>query len=282
MSDDFGTVNLNRDQRSREIEVLRANYRRHREALKRMAAEAPTDQLAQEYQRLVLSIEGSLAKLDELEGAAPAPRLKTGPGMTPLTQPLAEPVYDDDATQVDYEPPVGTPVSNLRLAMIVAAGVLVLALIAWLIWRASSDRGAAPTATTTAADTVVETTTSSATEPAAEAAAATQTAAAAGDPLSVSPQAQDYGTIRKGTRATRQFDVLNSGTEPMTMVVARSACRCLYYEYRGTVPPKGRESITVTIDGAKAKAGELAETVKVSVKNDPAIVTSFDVTATIR
>ena len=279
MPDEFETVSTSREQRSREIEVMRAHYRRHREALKKMAADAPTDSLAQEYQRLVMSIDGSLAKLDELEGVAPASRLKSEPGLKPLVQPIAEPVEDLESTQVDYEPPEGTPVSNTRLALIVGAGVLVLALIGWLIWRASSDRSGDAAATpTTIAETVPVTETVPAepgtVEPAADASPA--------QVLSITPPAHDYGTIRKGTRATRQYEVVNSGDAPVAIVVARSACRCLYYEHRPTVPAKGRESITVTIDGARAKAGALAETVKVSAKDDPKVVTSFDVTATIQ
>lgn len=275
MSDEFETVNASRADRAREIEVMRAHYRRHRESLKRMAADAPTDALAQEYQRLVLGIDHALGKLDELEGGAPAtPRPKTQPGMTPLVQPIAEPVYEDDATQVDYVPPERQPVSNTRLALIVFAGVLVLAAIGWLIWRASKDRSGTPSTATTVAETAPVTETPVETT-AAEVAVATQS-------LSVTPQAHDYGAIRKGTRATRQYEVANASDEPIGIVVARSACRCLYYEHGQVVPPKGRETITVTIDGAKAKAGELNETVKVSSKADPKIVTSFDVTATIR
>lgn len=278
MSDDFETVNASRADRAREIEVMRAHYRRHRESLKRMAADAPTDALAQEYQRLVMSIDGALAKLDELDGRAPAPRLKSEPGLTPLTQPLASQGYDGDATQVDYEPPEATPVSNSRLGIILGAGLLVLALIGWLIWKASSDRTAASTDTAPVVETA----------PAAETAApepgtiAPVTETSPAQVLSVTPPEHDYGTIRKGTRATRQFEVLNSSDQPMAYVVARSTCRCLFYEYGPVIPPKGRESITVTIDGARAKAGALAETVKVSSKNDPKIVTSFDVAATIR
>ena len=68
MSDDFGTVNVKRGDRAREIEVLRQHYRMHRDALMRMIPDAPTEQLAAEYQRLVASIDASLRKLDEVEG----------------------------------------------------------------------------------------------------------------------------------------------------------------------------------------------------------------------
>src|SRR5436309_9802073 len=102
MSDDFGTVNIKRGDRAREIEILRQHYRAHRDALVQMGREAPSEQLAAEYQRLVRSIETSLAKLDDLEGATAASdvtqndilRQKTEPGMKPLSGPPSAGVYD--------------------------------------------------------------------------------------------------------------------------------------------------------------------------------------------
>ncbi|MFZ2492567.1 MAG: hypothetical protein WA208_13900, partial [Thermoanaerobaculia bacterium] len=73
MSDDLGTVNLRRGERGREIEVLRQQYRRHREHLEKMTADAPTEHLAAEYQRIVRAIDASLLKLDELEGRGQVP-----------------------------------------------------------------------------------------------------------------------------------------------------------------------------------------------------------------
>ena len=57
MSDDFGTINVSRGERAREIEVLRQHYRQHREALVRMTSDAPTEHLAAEYQRLIVEID---------------------------------------------------------------------------------------------------------------------------------------------------------------------------------------------------------------------------------
>ena len=92
----------------------------------------------------------------------------------------------------------------------------------------------------------------------------------------------DYGILRKGTRATRQYELINNTDEPISPQVARSVCRCLYYEHAPVIPPRAKESLTVTIDGAKAKAGPLLESVKVTSKTDPAVVVTFDVTATVR
>src|SRR5690349_17156871 len=90
MSDDFGTINLRRGERARELEVTRQHYRQHREALARMIADAPSDTLATEYQRLIAEIDRSLFKLDELDAGAgapmppPPPPQKTEPGLRPL------------------------------------------------------------------------------------------------------------------------------------------------------------------------------------------------------
>lgn len=249
MSDDFGTVSVNRAERAREIDQIRQQYGRHREALSQLMADAPTEHLASEYRALIAEIDASASKLDDLD-----------PGMRPL---VATPQIGGEEIRSG---------SGLQLALILVAAFVALALIGWLIWRASSDRGGPgavveqPIATTAPA-TVTEDTT---------------IAPAIVETLTVSPRAADYGAIRKGTRATRQFEISNSSEQPVTVQVARSACRCLYYEYVELVPPKGKETITVTIDGAKAKAGPMRETVKVTAKNDPAVATSFDVIATIR
>ena len=88
--------------------------------------------------------------------------------------------------------------------------------------------------------------------------------------------------MRKGTRVTRQFEIANTTDEPISINVSRSACRCLYYEHAPVIPPKAKESVTVTVDGAKAKAGTLHETLKVTAKSDASVGTSFDVIATVQ
>src|SRR6266576_2735568 len=100
MSDDFGTLSVKRGDRAREIEILRRHYREHREALARMIQEAPSEQLAAEYQRLVRSIDASLSKLDDL-GRVEDPSEVTQtdverpePGMKPLSATPAAGMYD--------------------------------------------------------------------------------------------------------------------------------------------------------------------------------------------
>jgi hypothetical protein len=284
MSDDFGTVNVSKADRAREIEALRQQYARHRDALHKLIADAPTEHLSTEYRRLLGEVDAAMLKVDELgvtsgltSGASSgaSPRARTDAGMRPLVAPPS--VIDQGAVYDDSQRD-----SRSRLALIAVAALIALAAIGWLIWKASSDRkerGQIVETTTTATTT---TTTAVPATIAEETPATTPATTGVADVISVTPPAADYGTIRKGTRATRQFEVRNGGEEPVTIQVARSTCRCLYYEYRDLVPPKGKETVTVTIDGARAKAGELHETVKVTGKKDPGIASSFEVNATIQ
>ena len=255
MSNEFGTVNVRRGDRTREIEILRQRYNRHRESLSSLAADAPSDQLATEYARLIREIDRALGKLGELEGKRPS---DTQPGTRPLVTPPGMIMPD-----MSEPPPAGAAMP--RVALIIGAGLVVLILIGWLMWRASGERPAVKPAP------VAET------HPAPVTPAPKPRLAA----LKIDPATQDYGTIRKGTRAVRQFQLTNNTDQPLSLEVARSMCRCLYYEFRG-VPAHGKETLTVTIDGAKAKRGALHETVAVSSKKDPSATGNLDVTAMIR
>src|SRR5437764_1124051 len=272
MSDDFGTVSVKRGDRAREIEVLRKHYGTHRDALTRMIPDAPTEQLAAEYQRLVASIDASLRKLDELEGkgtasgtvAVPTPafnetqRMGTTPGNRPLVSP--EPVTDHGFG--GYDGPVDRPSNNSsRVMLMLVIAVAVLGAIGWLIWRASSDKKSTTPQvieqppSTTSPDTV-------------STAAVTPAPVAPAASIRIAPEVADYGTIRKGTRAVRQFEITNLSATPLTITLARSVCRCLYYEYDTKVKlaPKAKEALTVAVDGARAKAGARNESIAVSSK----------------
>src|SRR5215208_2906059 len=89
MSNDFGTVSVPRRDRAREIEILRQQYRRHRESLTSLASDAPTDHLAVEYARLIKDIDTALGKIAELEGRTPSDTqpVRTEPGSRPLVTP---------------------------------------------------------------------------------------------------------------------------------------------------------------------------------------------------
>ena len=279
MGDDFGTVSVRRAERARELEVIRQHYREHRDALASLAENAPTDFLATEYQRLISEIDGALAKLTELEG---------NPDVKPRTSPGTRPIVHDAAasaprTYVSSEAPTNT---GSRMMIMIVAGLLVLGLIGWLIWRAGSDRRE-PTRpvvvkeqpTTTQPD---ETTIAPVTPAPATQAPPSSTVVPAANSVMITPALADYGTVRKGTRATRQFQVVNTTTAPIQIKVARSQCRCLYYEYTDKLAPKKKESITVTIDGARAKPGVLAETVQITAKSGTPVLAQFQVQATVK
>lgn len=288
MSDDFGTVSVRRGDRAREIEVLRQHYRAHRDALARLIGDAPTEQLAAEYQRLIGSIDVSLAKLDDLEGrpTAAGQRTLVDTPTPPPPPPPQQPAYEPPpAGTYETAPPVTGAGSRSRVALIVGGGLVVLAIIAVLIMRASGDRRTG--ATTTSTSIVNETTMTPVSEndttnqPSTTAATNPAPAAASGS-IAVTPQVADYGTIRKGTRAVRQFEITNGSASPITVEVARSQCRCLYYDYVAKLKPKGKETLTVTIDGAKAKAGALNENLTVSVKGAAANSATVGVRAEIK
>jgi hypothetical protein len=278
MPEEFGTVNLKQGMQQREMELLRRHYRSHKDALSRMIGDAPSEHLAGEYQKLVAEIEMAVRKLDELEGKpAPSPSLsdtnpsiKLGPGNRPLMR-TPDASMPPPPAAMAYEPPSSRTAQN-RIVIIVLAGLIVLGIIGWLIWRASSDRKAGapvveqqPVTATTAAPPPAVTPVPRLVES-----------------LKVTPASADYGTIRKGTRAVRQFQVTNTGETPIEIEVTRSACRCLFYDYNGKLPAKGQETITVTVDGARAKAGSLREQVDVHARKDPSVRAAFTVQATIQ
>ncbi|MBV8520483.1 MAG: DUF1573 domain-containing protein [Acidobacteria bacterium] len=294
MSDDFGTVNATRGERARELELLRQRYRRHREALVNMTADAPTEHLATEYQRLIRDLDAALVKLDELEGgtaaaapvaappANPQPRFKTEPGLRPLaTSPESEPPAGSVGV---YDPPPDTGGSATRVVGILIAAVVVLALIGWLIWRASSEKKTTP-ATIVEQPVAERTSTSVTASDSSGTSAVDDTIATPNSPpdvLTVTPASQDYGIVRKGTRTARQFVVTNHGDAPATIALSRSSCRCLFYKYNDLVPPNGKQSVTITIDGARAKPGAFHEALKITLKKDSSVAASLDVNATIR
>ncbi len=266
MSDDFGTVNVRGGARAREIELLRQHYRAHRDALGRLAADAPTEQFAAEYNRLIAGIDNSIRKLDELEG-----RPVTSPGHRPLVVTEAEGAYEPPAAAAS---PAGS-----RVALIVVAGLAVLAAIGWLIWRASSSRRAEPGP----APVVEQPATAAPPADTGTVVPITPAPVAAAASIRVTPAVQDYGIIRKGTRAVREFELTNTGSTPVTIDVARSACRCLYYDYNNRpIQPNARETITVTVDAARAKTPEINEQLAVTAKEDRSATATIGVRAEIR
>jgi hypothetical protein len=280
--DDWSTVNVKGRNRSREIEVIRQRYREHLAALERLGSDSPTERLALEYRRLQDDVRRAIAKLDEIDGGAAAvdPRVETAVGRRPLRPEPPSETFVEPAGAVDrgiYDEGIRNdshkPTSGARVMLIALAGIAVLAILGFFVWRASSH--------SKEPDRIVEQ------RPAATTAVQEQPppVASTAPPdslLRIVPASADYGTIRKGTRAVRQFEITNGGTAPLPIRASRSNCKCLFYEYAGQISPKKKETITVTIDGAKAKRGPLDETVQVSSKNDQTMTASFSIHAVIK
>ena len=301
MSDDFGTVNVRAGAGTREIEILRKHYRDHRSMLAKLASEAPSEHLATEYGRLVRDVDASLQKLDEIErGAAQpqpqpaAPQQRQAPMRSAVREaawsapaephgdpmrdegaPMSRPLVTNEYETGDYQAKQPTTVSSGRFTVIVIGAIAVVAIIGWLVWRASSAKKTSTTITE---------------QPVATETAAPVTAAPTPAPqpkivpatIVLAPPLADFGAVRKGTRAVRQIEVSNTSGAPLQYQVARSQCRCLYYEYKGKLDPKQHETLTVTIDGAKAKSGALEESIAISSKADPNVTATFQVKATVR
>ena len=273
MPEEFGTVNVRREDRAKELEAIRQRFRRHRETLTNLAADAPTLALGMEYNRLIKELDASVLKLDALEERTPndtqpmQPLKKTDPGRRPLTP--APPMFE-------FHAPEKAPRTTTRIVLIVLTGLVVLGAISWLMWQASSDE---LPVTSTIAQSIGTNITPATIEPVTPAPAP---APALGPALTVEPASQDFGAIRRGSRPSRQYEITNHTDQLIPIQVSRSKCRCLFYAHNGTIAPNQKETVTVTMDATRVKARRLRETIKVSDKNNPANETSFNVTATIR
>jgi len=285
MPEDLGTVNIKGARLGREIEVMRQRYQEHRDTLEQMAAEAPTELLAIEYRRLQTSIDDSLRKLSELERGGGASseesaavvanaRRPTETGDRPISHSVGESSWRDNPAVT-----AGAPIGGSRALLIALGGLAVLVILGFLVVRSSRNRPAPSDRTGDRTSMVA-----SSRRPAPETVASltdTESAPAAST-LTVNPSTADYGTIRRGTRAVRQFELRNSGSTALQVKVNRSDCRCLYYDYVETVPARGKETLTITVDGARAKAGTLDQTVQLVTKRDGSPLATAGVRARIK
>ncbi len=261
--DDWNTVNIKpgRGGVIRDIDLLRKRYSDHRAALEQLAADAPTEHLARRYRDLIAEVDAAVAKLDGLEAepaAAPPrreePRARAWSDAPPYIQ-----------QELDAPPPRRTSAGG-RTILILLAGAFMIAVLALLFWNWL--RGDEPEAPAVRPETTL---TETAPEPPPEAVSE----------LAIAPRQQDYGTIRRGSRAARQFEIQNETDATLAIDVKRSACRCLWFEYADTIPARGTTTLTVTVDTSKIAAGRLEETVEVTSRSDPPVTATFAVTANI-
>lgn len=261
MSDEWNTVNIRPGAGGvlREIDLLRRRYADHRSTLERLAADAPTEQLARRYRQLIGELEASMARIAELE-------------MGSADDPNAEPLDDDDPRWREPEeagpPHEERPRRVLPTVLVALAAVFIIGVLGLLAWNWIRG-GAEPEAPAA----IIE---PSEREPMIETDPVSQEVS-----LTATPDQQSYGELRRGTRAVRQFEIANNTDETLPISVLRSDCRCLWFEYADTIPPRGTTTLTVTVDGAKAPAGTLRETIQIVSKTDPPASIAVEVVAKI-
>lgn len=261
MSDEWNTVNIRPGAGGvlREIDLLRRRYADHRSTLERLAADAPTENLARRYRQLIGELESSMARIEELE-------------MGRSDDPDAEHLDDQDPRW--REPASGAPVDEehprrgVPAILVILAAAFIIGLLGLLAWN--WIRGdAEPEAPATIVEPSERT-------PVIEPDALPREIS-----LSATPDQQSYGELRRGTRAVRQFEIANNTDETLPITVLRSDCRCLWFEYADTIPPRGTTTLTVTVDGAKAPPGTLRETIQIVTKTDPPVTIAVEVVAEI-
>jgi hypothetical protein len=263
MNEEYGTINVERQQMMREIDTLKERYLAQRETLRQLETEAPSEELAARYREIQSEIEGAIRKLTEL-GHPPVTR-RTSPS-TKIPAVTAPPATIADRPLhgggiVDHAAPSETPTANAqRLALMVGVALIVLIALAFLVMRGFRNK---PRAETRVAETQTATTTTTTTTVAPVTPVVEESGA-----IGVSPSSHDFGTIRKGTRAVRQFKLENHSDAPVSVAIARSKCRCLWFDFDEKIPAKSSTILAITVDGAKAAAGNLAETVEISNKKD--------------
>ena len=263
--DDWNTVNIKPGKGGviRDIDLLRKRYVDHRSALEQLAADAPTEHLARRYRELIADVDASVAKLDALE-AEPAP-----PPATPRREAPAGRAWSDAPPYVQQEietPPGRRRAGGGRALLILLAGLFMIGILGLLFWNwLQGDEPEEPMVRPETA--VVEAAPPPVPEPESD--------------LTITPERQDYGTIRRGARAARQFEIQNETDATLAIDVRRSACRCLWFEYADTIPARGTTTLTVTVDASKVTGSRLDETVEIVTRTDPPMTATFVVSANL-
>lgn len=265
MAEEWNTVNIKPGKGGvlREIEILRKQYADHRTTLERLAEDAPTENLAARYRELIRELEASMARIADLEmGVA------TDSEALPSPDDRFEVAPPRRADVSHHVPP--SSASGMRTLFIVLAGIFMVAVLGLLLWNWAFDG----TGTADEREPVTATRIVPPPEP-------DPVPVEAVPDLEITPEVQEFGNVRRGARAARQFEVANNTDATLPIQVERSDCRCLWFEYADTIPPRGTTTLTVTVDGAKAPIGQLRETVRIATRTEPPISATLDVRANI-
>ena len=276
----------------REVDRLRGVYSDHAETLSKLAASSPSKQLARRYQELITEINKAIVGLDGVDPDVIARRS----GEIPVQLPDSE-----KPTREKPLPPPGVPIITpqkpapaerpilssyavtspsapsedgtlMRVVMIVGLAIVMIGVLALFVWKFSGDRPAPGEPASIATQPAEQEPVTPAPEP----------KPAPPSPLRITPQQQDFGTVAKGTSAVRTFELVNDGKKPLTLELARSRCRCLWYDPPKTLPAGGRGTLTVRVDGARAPAGLVAESIEITAKGAPDVVAVFEINAEVK
>lgn len=275
----------------REVDRLRGVYRDHAETLSRLASTSPSKQLARRYQELIADINKAIVGLDDVDHDAAERRSGERPALPPEeARPEPTPRAPEALRAAEQHPEPERPVLStysaaapaegddgtvMRVALIIGLAIVLLGVLALFVWKFS---GARPAPTETAA-------TETAVAPPPKEEPVTPAPEPKPEPkslLGVSPQQHDFGSVAKGASAVRTFEITNRGKSPLTLEISRSKCRCLWYDPPKSLPPGGRGTLTIRVDGSRAPAGILTESVEISAKGKSDASAVIEITADVK
>lgn len=279
----------------RELENLRQRYQEHRRTIRHLLQTAPDERLAARYEATLTELQKSIDQLDRIDREANVEQRQPefDPNETRSVRPSAAPVLPGVGTadttrsfedaefptqERSWNDPVVRDESDLAARdqrpgsggnSVVAwiAGIIILVALvigAFLFWPESDEAAEDDLATS---ETVVE-----------DAVAEPEPPPAI---LAVEPSTYDYGIIQKGTRSVHRFTLRNRTDQVLPISVGRSECRCLWYEYPPEIPAGESVELAITVDGARAEAGVLSETVVLTSEANPEARAELDLTADI-
>ena len=244
---------------TRDIEVLRARLASHRDALRDLQSDAPSDALATHYAQLAEWID------EQLEALSREPE---GPAIIrePMVTPPATSVEQDYAYEPGYYAEADEPRRDgVRLATILVIGLAAAGLLAFLFFRFFTAPDRADRAVRTSSAVESEDAVEEILEEPAIIEESEPTPAAVASPvpnpdarLTVEPSRANASGFGPG-RSIQQFRVANPGTTSVRIAVERSACRCLWYDFDPVVPSRGAIVVEVTVDGSRLKGDRLDE-----------------------
>lgn len=268
----------------REMDRLRRLYRNHAETLSTLASSAPTRGLAKKYRELIGDVNRAIVGLDD-----PGAIVSMSSDERPILADPPEPASPSAPPPAAARPPVpsssgvkldgqGEPYvmeveednSLTRIVIILSLAIVLIVVLALFVWKFGSDSRAE---------------TKEISKPAAAVGVPDKPAAAQKVPaITASPEAQDFGVVYKSTRVAKTFEVFNNTDDDVTIEIERSNCRCLWFDYPNgrVIPVGGQLEISVAVDGSRASAGVLSETVVISTIEPPRVATEVIVSAEIR